>query len=230
MNGHLETGEFWLSNPNVLLDSRYIQEIFPQSNMTFERKLNAITRIVMLLTLIGIFALKQRDMILTTCVVTLGMIVLLYKMRGKVRVKGEGMESFKNLGEERKMKGGSHVNLQPAKYEVEIEENNPFHNVLVPDFGTEKVDRRKIEEKDTEKVYDAVKRNVVRLFQNDDEIEDEEVKDKLFHDLGDSFVFQNSMRNYVTNPNQGVMNNQNAFAEFCYGKMRSTKEKGIHPI
>lgn len=227
MSGYLETGEFWLSNPNVLLDSRYIQEIFPQPNMTFERKLNAITRIVMLLTIIGIFTLKQRDMILTTCVVTIAMIVFLYKIKGKVRVRRNEVESFGNLG---KPKGGSHVNMQPAKYEVEIEENNPFHNVLVPDFGTEKVDRRKVEEKDTEKIYDAVKKNVVRLFQNDDEIEDEEIKDKLFHDLGDSFVFQNSMRNYVTNPNQGVMNNQNAFAEFCYGKMKSVKERGIHPI
>ena len=44
---------FWLDDPKVLFNKNYITEILPPSNTSFERKLNAITRLVVLLTLLG---------------------------------------------------------------------------------------------------------------------------------------------------------------------------------
>ena len=43
---------FWSENPNVLLDTRYITELFPVEGMTYNQKLNAISRVIILLTLI----------------------------------------------------------------------------------------------------------------------------------------------------------------------------------
>ena len=47
---------------------------------------------------------------------------------------------------------------------------------------------------------------------------------KLYQDLGENLVFQQSMRNFYTNPNTTIPNDQNAFANFCYGNMPSQKE------
>jgi hypothetical protein len=40
---------FWSENPNVLLQGKYIGEFFPISDMTFNQKLNAITRSILVL-------------------------------------------------------------------------------------------------------------------------------------------------------------------------------------
>ena len=39
---------FWLDNPNVLLNKNQITEIWPQDNFSLDRKLNAITRLILI--------------------------------------------------------------------------------------------------------------------------------------------------------------------------------------
>ena len=45
---------FWIDNPNVLFHNKYITEFFPVEGMTYEQKLNAITRTIILLSIIGL--------------------------------------------------------------------------------------------------------------------------------------------------------------------------------
>ena len=47
----LDTTSFWSSDPNVLL---YAVELYPASSMSFEQKLNAITRGVIVLSIIAL--------------------------------------------------------------------------------------------------------------------------------------------------------------------------------
>ena len=47
-----KTIKFWADDPNILFKNMH--EIFPTKDMTFERKLNALTRIVILLSLLGL--------------------------------------------------------------------------------------------------------------------------------------------------------------------------------
>ena len=42
--------------------------------------------------------------------------------------------------------------------------------------------------------------------------------------LGDSFMFDKSMRAFHAMPNTRIPNDQGAFANFCYGNMPSCKE------
>ena len=49
------------------------------------------------------------------------------------------------------------------------------------------------------------------------------IDEKLFKDLGDSVVFDNSMRQFTSNPATEIPNDQNAFAKYCYGDMPSCK-------
>ena len=50
------------------------------------------------------------------------------------------------------------------------------------------------------------------------------IKNRLFQDLGDNFVFNQSMRNFYSTPSTTIPNDQKGFAEFCYGNMSSCKE------
>ena len=52
----------------------------------------------------------------------------------------------------------------------------------------------------------------------------EHIKKKLFSDLGDNYNFDFSMRNFYTNPNTTIPNDQGGFANFCFGDMVSAKE------
>lgn len=42
--------------------------------------------------------------------------------------------------------------------------------------------------------------------------------------IGDNFGFEQSMRNFYATPNTRIPNDQEAFANFCYGDMISCKD------
>ena len=44
---------FWSENPNILLNNDFLFEFFPVENMSFEQKLNAISRTIVLLSLVN---------------------------------------------------------------------------------------------------------------------------------------------------------------------------------
>lgn len=243
---------FWMDDPNALLDSRYIRDMWPEQSMTFERKLNAITRTIVTMTLVGASLVRRR----TTPIMASGMAavvalaVLHYLKKGRLSVLTGVHEGMANVDDDAAAHDASHDEVaadvglireggpSAVKHNVgtgagasssAIYGKNPFHNVLVPEYGTDAAERPRPDEDQFQRIYDAVKSNAVEVFHNEDEIEDEDIKSKLFQSLGDNYTFENSMRNYVTNPSISVAGDQDAFANYCYGDMCSTKEMGIHP-
>ena len=69
--------QFWLYNPNILFRSDEIHNIWPSNDMTFEDKLNAISRLVIILTIVGYLSMKKTKILLSG-ILTLGAIILLY--------------------------------------------------------------------------------------------------------------------------------------------------------
>ena len=53
------TTSFWLYNPNILFKSDEISNLWPTDDMSFESKLNSMTRLVILLTIIGYITTKS---------------------------------------------------------------------------------------------------------------------------------------------------------------------------
>ena len=51
---------FWLENPNTLLNKNHITEIWPNSDFDLARKLNAITRLIIILT-INLILYEQKN-------------------------------------------------------------------------------------------------------------------------------------------------------------------------
>ena len=44
---------FWSNDPNILFNKDYIFEFFPTENMSYEQKMNAVTRLIVILTILG---------------------------------------------------------------------------------------------------------------------------------------------------------------------------------
>jgi hypothetical protein len=86
------TTSFWLNNPNILFKTGEISNIWPSDEMTFEEKLNAMTRLVILLTGIG-FLITKKTKVALSGLVTLGAIILLYLIKKNKASAKEGYTS-----------------------------------------------------------------------------------------------------------------------------------------
>ena len=71
---------FWGNDPFILLNKDYIFELLPSPKMTYEQKINSITRLIILLTLLGyIFTFSNR--LLIVFLITISIIYTLYKYK-----------------------------------------------------------------------------------------------------------------------------------------------------
>jgi len=207
---------FWINNPMVLFNKHKIMEIWPLENMTIEEKLNGITRLVLLLTILG-YLITYNIKIIITGAITLFSLVLLYKMKMENTLKN----NIKDLN----IKEGF---TNPELYKMlrknftEPSTTNPVMNVLLteiddnPDRKTAAPCYNKVVEND---LNEKTKEFITNNFDDKTNIDE-----RLFKDLGDSFVFDQSMRTWNSTPNTSIPNDQKSFAEYCYGDMISCKE------
>ena len=231
---NIPTTPFWLNEPTILFNKKQISEIWPNQNMTNMEKLNAISRFVIVASLLG-YLVTLNFRIIFVCILTLGVIAILYHVQSnqkKVEEKtggaaggGAGATSSTKVKE-------SFVNS--ALYDevkndyTKPKENNPMMNVLLPEISynpkrNEAAPAFNVEvEKDINKnTKDYI---VDTTFSDETAKQKEHIKRKLFSDLGDSYSFDYSMRSFYTNPNTTIPNDQAGFANFCFGDMISAKE------
>ena len=195
--------EFWLENPNILLNKNYITEIWPRDNFDLARKLNAITRIIVLMGILGYYLTKS-PFIPVSAIVSLIVLVIIFKSKNKII----------NEGFEHKMDNKNSTNLKEIlKKEFTMPtQKNPVMNVLMNEYT------------------DNPKRKPAAPVYNEDVHQEMNQKAKsktdkrLFKNLGDNISFENSMRNFYAMPNTEIPNNQKDFALFCYGNMPSCKD------
>ena len=87
------TNQFWLSDPTILLNKQHILELWPNRNMDKNDKLNAISRLIILLTIIGFLYTREFKMLITG-LITLVVIVLVNKIQTKPIKKVVTTEAF----------------------------------------------------------------------------------------------------------------------------------------
>ena len=56
--------EFWLYNPLVLFNKNSLTELWPNNNMNLNEKLNSITRLVIVLSILGYLITNNVNMII----------------------------------------------------------------------------------------------------------------------------------------------------------------------
>ena len=110
------------------------------------------------------------------------------------------------------MKHLENKNLMKDNYTLPTQKN-PFMNVMMDDYKYN-TNRPKAAPSYNEKVENEI----------NEKGKNEKLKDVLYKNLGDNLTYENSMRQFHTMPNTKIPNDQNAFAKFCYGNMKSCKD------
>ena len=115
---------FWLNNPLILVDKNHITEIFPIGKLSYVDKLNALTRIIIILSILGYF-MTQSGKILVSAGVTIMVIAIIYKIQkhknAKHKVNKKDLkEGFASCANYEKHKGRF---TKPTK-------NNPFFRLI----------------------------------------------------------------------------------------------------
>jgi hypothetical protein len=229
---------FWLQDPTVLFNNAGITQLVPTSDMNRESKLNAISRMIILLTLLGYLLTMSYKLILLG-VVSLAMIALLYTAQSKANQNTnqptkssssdnkEGFSNYANYntGRRRMVPKGPGPAPAPATSGLTFQAptpQDPLMNVLLTDIQ-DHPNRPAAEPAFNPQVEHAINQST-QQFVVKDLGGNPNLEDRLFRDLGDNYEFSNSMRNYYATPNTKIPNDQHAFAEYCYGSMISCKE------
>jgi len=71
------TEVFWFNNPKILFDKHHITELWPNKDLDYTSKLNAVTRLVLILALFGLVTGNYMKILIATAV-TLVIIVMMY--------------------------------------------------------------------------------------------------------------------------------------------------------
>lgn len=197
--------KFWLNDPNVLLDRNHITEIFPDKNFSLAQKLNAITRLVIVMTILG-YLFTRSVKILVSAAITLVIVVIMFKTKSQK----EGFSEFKKKDLEHYKKEIKTDNYIKQTFTTPTKKN-PAMNVLMDEY------KYNPKRPAAAPIYnDQIKKEVNENAKNENK--------KLYRNLGDNILYENSMHNFYTMPNTKIPNNQKDFALFCYGNMPSCKE------
>jgi hypothetical protein len=199
-----ESVEIWYLNPNLLLSD--VNELFPLEHMEFNRKINALTRLVILVTVI-LFLLGGGVKYIVSGILSL-LFIYFYSLYCNKEGFHNDIVTYDQLE--------STDIFQPPT------SSNPFSNLLVSDikYNPDKKPAMPAYNSDVEEqINNSVKESIQNIYPDIPDI-----NDKLFKNLGEEMEFEQSMRQFISNPSTTLPNDQTAFAQFCYGNMLSCKD------
>ena len=215
------TTKFWMNDPSILINKEHIFQLWPMSFMSFNEKLNSLSRLIIIFSLMGGLIFRSIKAI-TTGIVVLFLIALL--KAGSISNLTEGFSSLEDAEEGNENMDKEEIDdikIQVSSYKKPTS-NNPLGNVLLTEIY-DNPERKpappafyhgmdeEIKNKTKEMIKEINKSNV-------------DIEKKLFQDLGNNTVFDYSMRNFYSTANTEIPNDQNAFTKFLYGDMKSTKD------
>jgi len=241
---------FWLQDPTVLFNNAGITQIIPTADMTREAKMNAISRLIIVLSILGYLVTMSYNVLLLG-VVSLGVIAILNnateksnamvaqkKQQEQAKQDKQGMQPGKqgaqsNQGAQSTKEGFANYNTgrrrtmaaEPAPSGLTFQAptpQDPLMNVLLTEIK-DRPKRPAAEPAFNPDVEHAINQSAQQFAMDGNP----ELEDRLFRDLGDNYEFSSSMRNYFATPNTRIANDQNAFAQYCYGSMISCKEGNL---
>lgn len=226
---------FWSQDPNILLKQDFIFEFYPTKYMTFAQKLNAITRSVILATIL-LYFYSRNFLLIPICAACLFSIYMMWSYRNKKEgfslpvadllsgssglSNGSGSGSSNDISCINKM--GSSTVLKDRNLFDKPNPKNPFSNVLMTDY-TDRPDKFPAPSTNDIKVTNTILENAKKTVAANNTGQPD-IVDKLFRDLGEQLTFEQSMRQFNCNPSTTIPNDQEAFANFCYGNMVSCRE------
>ena len=223
------TTKFWTNDPTILFNKEYIFELWPTTDMCYEQKLNAITRLVILITILGYISTMSKR-VLVVGILTLVVIFVLFNMRKQKVTKDMLNEGFKVQSSNNKdvqNNNGFYVNPVTLDSVLKSEfkegnKKNPFSNVLLTQINDDP-DRKSAPPSFNVDVDEDITKNIKKAVQ----MMNPGIKNtnkQLYGDLWQNFELDQSNRAFFSTANTRVTNDQGAFSNFLYGSMPSGKE------
>ena len=206
------TTPFWSNEPTILFNKKDILQIWPTENMSFETKLNAITRVVILLSLLG-FLFTRNINLLIIGTITIAIIYSLYKLRKHQLVSSLAKsEGFKiNRDYLKQLPTNENDDEKVFVNELEGIHDSPDRLAAAPSFNPN------------------VSEDIIRAVKKQTQMLNPSIKStnsQLYGDLKDNYDLDQSMMRFYATANTRVTNDQGAFGEWLYGSMPSAKESG----
>lgn len=202
---------FWIYNPLTLINVNKITDIWPKNEMKYEEKLNAITRLVIMLTVLG-YLITRSVNIAISGFITIILIVFYYKNK-------EGLTGFNNNNDNNLDVMEEVSNIEPQQQEQTIPNvNNPLMNVMLNEIG-DNPHRGTAQDSFDENVYNEINNKTKEQIINNNGLDN-----RLFNDSSDAMEFEQSMRSFYTTANTQIPNAQDEFSQWCYGNMTSRKD------
>ena len=223
------TTQFWSNEPTVLFNKDNIFELWPTSDMCYEQKLNAITRLIILITILGYIS-TMSTRILVIGFLTLAVIFVLFKMRKQKLTKDMVMEGFSDNVSPSVLKQKPKHITNPVTLETVLDDEfkegnkrNPFSNVLLTQINDDP-ERKSAPPSFNVDVDEDITKNIKKAVQ----MLNPGIKNtnkQLYPDLWQNFQLDQSNRAFYSTPNTRVANDQGAFAQFLYNDLKySAKE------
>jgi hypothetical protein len=220
--------EIWSNDPTILFNKDHIFELWPSKNMSYEQKMNAVTRLIIIITVLGFIVTKSTKLLIVG-IITVALIFILYKMRKPKLTKKllESNEGFEVQGNQvtglfdKKAKTITNPVTLESVISSEFKEGdkrNPFSNVLLTDIMDDP-DRKAAPPSFNPEVEVKITKDVKKGVQfmnpginNTDK--------QLYGDLWNKFELDQSNRVFYSTANTRVTNDQGAFAKYLYDDMK----------
>ena len=197
------TDAFWILTPRVLIEKT---NIWPTPSMSFDEKLNALTRLIILIS-ISILFFSRSYKILVSLLATICIVIFMFytnKVDTESIVEGFSQES--------------QYNLLRSEF-TEPTTSNPLMNII----HTEIVDNPNRKEA-APSFLPIVETKINEATKNFINSNLGTVGNQLFRSVEDEMGFEHSMRHWYTTANTTIPNDQKSFQEFCYGNMASCRD------
>ena len=220
------TATFWSNEPTILFNKDYILQLWPSPQFSYEENLNAISRVVILLTILGFIVTASKNM-LVVGITTLFIIFAFYKMRKQKITKDmfDSKEGFSGID----MKNQEAKIITPDTLKTFLKSDfettskkNPLGNVLLTEIMDNPTRKAAPPSFNTE-VYEDINVSTKKMIQSlNPGIKN--TNKQLFGDLGEQFEFDQSQWSFYSTPNTKIPNDQGAFADYLYGDMPSCRD------
>ena len=192
--------KFWLNDFTILFKKNKLLEIWPYKNMSYESQLNAITRFIILVSLLGYVLMGNYIIVLFGIILILSIIVI-YKFHKKAKI-----ETMKN-------------NIAPSCGDFK-DVNNPLDNVLMTDYKYN-VNKPEVKKNYGSNEEELINQKVKQFIMSNNR--DNKDIHKTFENLGNELEFEKSMRQFYINPSTTIPNSQDDFLKYCYKSLHSEK-------
>lgn len=191
--------KFWISDPKIILKQDKILEFWPKETMSYSEKMNAVTRFIILVTLLGQICINNY-LILLLGLILVFVIVFIHNYYQ--------IEQFDNMDSSLVNDIGKHTRL------------NPLYNVMPDDYVND-VNKEGTKDEYSQEKEDEINHQVKQfIFENNKENKD---IGKVFSNVSDNLDFESSMRQFHINPSTTIPNDQNDFLKYCYNNLYSEK-------